>query len=487
MAAAHDLFATRFEAATPRGYWALALVVGSAFVLWLALLGRPDFPLDDAYITLHNAQVLRDGVDPNYGVSPLVGATSSVHLLLVAALAHFVAMPWAGAVATWVGIALYLSGILVVARRCAFTSLEAGALIVVGVCAGMSTYHLLNGLETGLAMAAVLWALILAAGPPARLLPALLGVMPFIRPELALLAVPLLARQVWLRWRLGASAAILGDLAVFALGAAPWLLWIWSETGSIVPQTAAAKRAFFAHDALPWSVKVIYVVRILWEQACQLGPLVLGLYMLRCAPAGRIAQLFIVAVLVLFGLEMPVGLRHNEYRYLYTLVPLLIVGLAYTRAGGGKSTLLTAAMIATAVYAIAMTPLHVTRYLEAIAFTRTEHEGLVTWIRHNLPDDACIAVHDSGYLAFVTDRPLVDVVGLKTPTSRIQHELFTAPSAGADRGVALARIIADTGCGYLVVLRAWDETFAITESMGKAGVELTPLRIDGEYRIYRVR
>ena len=42
------------------------------------------FPLDDAYITLHNARVLLTGSDPYYGTSPLTGATSGVHLALVA-------------------------------------------------------------------------------------------------------------------------------------------------------------------------------------------------------------------------------------------------------------------------------------------------------------------------------------------------------------------------------------------------------------------
>jgi hypothetical protein len=231
MTLAHVSFARTVPVA-PQTYWILWVGVAAAFAAWAAFLGRPDFPLDDAYITLHNAQVLREGVDPNYGVSPLIGATSSVHLLLVAALAGAVGLPWASAIVAWASIGLYLSGLLFVAQRCGLSALETAALLVAGACGGMAPYHLLNGLETGLAMAAIVWALALAAGPPTRALPALLGIFPFVRPELALLAAPLFARQTWTRWRSGTPRAIAGDLVVLSLAAAPWLAWLWVETGA---------------------------------------------------------------------------------------------------------------------------------------------------------------------------------------------------------------------------------------------------------------
>src|SRR5690349_19048294 len=64
---------------------AALIITGCA---WLGVAQHPiAFPLDDAYITLHNAQVLWSGSDRNYpGVPALMGATSPVHLALVAGL-----------------------------------------------------------------------------------------------------------------------------------------------------------------------------------------------------------------------------------------------------------------------------------------------------------------------------------------------------------------------------------------------------------------
>src|SRR4051812_13791878 len=97
--------------------WGLYLVV----ILIVALIGWADaqslhrylFDLDDPYITLHNAQVLLSGRDPNYGaVPPLVGATSAIHLLLVTVLLCLSGPEVALHLANWLGIALYLGGIV---------------------------------------------------------------------------------------------------------------------------------------------------------------------------------------------------------------------------------------------------------------------------------------------------------------------------------------------------------------------------------------
>jgi hypothetical protein len=64
----------------------VAYVVATLFVCslaaWHATMSHPPvFPVDDAYITLHNAEVLYDAVDPNYtGTPALVGSTSPIHV-----------------------------------------------------------------------------------------------------------------------------------------------------------------------------------------------------------------------------------------------------------------------------------------------------------------------------------------------------------------------------------------------------------------------
>ncbi len=62
-------------------YLCAAFFVLLAWVGYERIFPIPVFPVDDAYIVIHNAQVLLGGSDPNYpGSPPLSGATSAVHL-----------------------------------------------------------------------------------------------------------------------------------------------------------------------------------------------------------------------------------------------------------------------------------------------------------------------------------------------------------------------------------------------------------------------
>src|SRR4051794_28733865 len=72
----------------------------------------PLFPLDDAYIAAHNAAALMAGHDANFpGVSALRGATSLVHLLLVAGAQCILSAPWALWVCAWFSNLLLVIGV----------------------------------------------------------------------------------------------------------------------------------------------------------------------------------------------------------------------------------------------------------------------------------------------------------------------------------------------------------------------------------------
>ncbi len=402
-----------------RAWLTLAIAMSGAFIGWAIALGVPAFPIDDAYITLSNAQGVLDGHDDNYGVSPLVGATSTVHLALVAALATIVPLLWAGALAAWIAAAAYAAGLLLLAQRCSLTRAETLLLLAVGLFVGLTPPHLMNGLETGLAMALVTWALVLAMGPPTPLLPVLLGLMPFVRPELAILAAILLAHQTCRRWFAGERLAILLDGATMTLAAAPWLSWMWMETGALVPQTAGAKRAFFAQESMPWDVKLQVVAYAVGQLFLHVGPLAVAMIGLRTRWVGRLALLFAAVMLALFAQQFPGGLNHNGQRYLYLFVPLLLAGFAFALQAAGESERrwVRGLGLLSIAYAIASAPANLGTYASDIEFSRKEMAGVAEWVTENLPAGARIAVHDAGYIAFATDRTLIDVVGLKTPQS----------------------------------------------------------------------
>src|SRR5580698_8031524 len=111
--------------------------VGLVTVAWLTshlLYPQPKFPLDDPYITLHSAQVLHWGYDPNFpGVSPLYGATSAPFLGLVYLLFFFLQPLRALETACWLGILTYVLGLVYLTRTLRLSRLASFAIITLGL------------------------------------------------------------------------------------------------------------------------------------------------------------------------------------------------------------------------------------------------------------------------------------------------------------------------------------------------------------------
>jgi hypothetical protein len=268
-------------------YLIVALAVVATFLLYSGLYPQPFFPFDDAYLTLHNAQILRFGSDPNYvGTPALVGATSVVHTLIVAALMAFFSPTWALMLAQWIGILMYAWGVVDLARTKQLSNLATSLLLVVALLVYVTPYQLLNGLETGWAMAAIVWALSFAARPtPSPLLPLLCGVLPFLRPELIVLSVSLVGAQLYRRYRQGEKLrGCLLELALAGAAALPWIVVTYLNTGHVIPNTISAKRLFFAEAQLPFSVKYAWLTRTIWMFARGLGVFALMLAFLSVDP-----------------------------------------------------------------------------------------------------------------------------------------------------------------------------------------------------------
>jgi hypothetical protein len=140
--------------------WAV-IVLALMAVIWLVWLRHPDFPLDDPYIVQHSVDGLLHGGETRFvGGTPLQGATSPALLLLITALAWAVPTAWAQAIVIAIAAALYLLGIFRLADDAGAGAPWAALLTLLALLAGNDLLQLLNGLETGLAMAAIIWAFI---------------------------------------------------------------------------------------------------------------------------------------------------------------------------------------------------------------------------------------------------------------------------------------------------------------------------------------
>lgn len=404
------------------------------WLLYLALIAAPavswngDFPLDDAYITMHNARALYAGADATYGLSPLTGATSLVHLLLVAILGLALPLPWASFVVSLGGAAGYAVALDRLAAN--LESWRRPALVSIGLAIGTVPNFLVNGLETSLAMAVVAWLLALRDD---KRLSLLVGLSPFVRPELAILGVALLARQMLALDGRDRVRSLLSAAAV----AAPFAAWSLIETGHLLPGTMAAKVAFFRDNDVGFVARLAAPVMSLAGYG--LAPLLLGLLGLRSGPS----WVFLAAVLGT-GIALIHGaFDWNEGRYLAPLLPVLLMGIADSRR--------TVVIAFVAAWAAIFLPGQLNKLVGTRAWYQVERNSLAAALGM-LPRGTVVLVHDAGLPAWAAPHlRLVDVVGLKTPTSVAAHEELTR--RGCQWGRALSRIAAQSRAEYVLVLQ----------------------------------
>lgn len=448
----------------------LLLLTGTWGVLTWCLDGPFVFPLDDAYITINNAQALLQGKDASYAVSPLVGATSLVHLAMVTLGLTFCSPVLGSYIVSFLGLIAYTQGVWALAEQKALEPRQAALLLLVALGGCYAAYHVLNGLETVWAMAGVTWALVLS-DRPTPILAALCGFLPFVRPELAALSGLLMLRQALLRRRLPGIAL---DTVVFAGCAAPWLAWSYFETGALVANTVSAKAAFFGEVTRPLAWKCVVAAQGL---ARGLGLLLLPIATLRRSSLTAALWIFCGVVLTAFIVTLPGGLSHNYYRYQCVLLPVVLFALS--DRGGTRllpiSALWSAGMLCAGLFGIC----------HARPFVR---DGLAagSWAKANLPADTRVLVHDAGTFAFASRLPLTDIVGLKTPAAIPEHRRFTQPDGGKGRWRALDAIGRKSGARYVEVLDVpfWAD---LVRDYRQAGWRLDPLRArPGGYFIYHM-
>lgn len=447
---------------------------------------NPVFPVDDAYITLHNARsLIGGGADPVYGGNATVGATSLVHLALLAALGTVLPLEAASHVLTVAAVVLYALGLVRLAQaHAADPWLVAG----LGLLPAQIPFALTNGMETGLAMAAIVWLLVLMDRPS---LGWVAGLAAFVRPTVAVLAAILGLRRLWqLRGSWRSLALFVGSGLIAAL---PFLLWSWETTGSILPSTGAAKVAFFADvsHSLKWRIGVGFNALYL----SMMLPLAIGALGLFRITGGAALMLWVVIWSGLSVWNFPSGLRHNEYRYLTELVPVLVLGwiglAAWVSAPALRLTLklLGGAFLLSGISGLETrldAPLRTARF-ETLRRDAGQH----------IPAGSRVLIHDAGYLAWARpDLRLVDIVGLKTPRNIPVHQRLTISGRADDRNEALVAITADSGADYLVELSGdpfWRQTSVALRGAGwqldQLGTAPAPTTVvpGRYYHIYRLR
>lgn len=435
------------------------------------------FPNDDAYIYLHNAQVFWSGQDSSYpGVSPLTGTTSSVFFAGLLLFETCIRAPeialyiWCLVAAVALVGGLYAIGINAGCSAFAAAAIAVGSLLIAG-----GVYQLINGLDTGLAIAAVAWALALLTSRRRGVAFALLiGVMPFIRPELALLS---LASIVVLLLDDNPIRRKVALIAIAGVAALPFALWLWRETGSPIPSSVPAKEYFFAEAYLPLAIRLEMALKPIVAALLLTFPLALFLWFIRPAWLLAICVIFIMGIFGAYLIKLPDMLAISIGRYMFILLPVLSLGIAQGVASRRPihrkiATVLIGLAVIPNVFALAVQQ---KSYSQWSGIFGANLRAVAEWTRTRLPAGSVIMVHDAGYIAYRDSFRLIDMVGLKTPGAILVNRALTYPSAGRDRGAAIAKIAFAYHPQYLIDIKNWETQFGITEGLRQNGWALTPI------------
>lgn len=491
--------ASRRLALSSLPYLAAAVLVFLGWAVYARTFSSfPVFPMDDAYIVIHNAQTLLSGSDPNYaGSSALTGTTSEVHLALVTGLMRFLHPRSALLAALWLAALLYALGLVRLARVNGASRVAAVAIAGLGLVAGQAPHQLLNGLETGLMLAAVTWALVLLShseGRPQWILPALCGTLPFIRPDLLPLSLLFLALQGGRHWRqrqnLPEFCRRAGlDIGVAVLFALPWALWCWSSDGSIFPSTVNAKRFYFAQAGWPAGLRAKLVLKGLYHFLADLGLLsVFSVFLMRTW-LGRIGIAYGGVLLAAYYAQFSGALLTYEGRYLFPLLPFILLGVLYALRLSrpvlrlGAMTVLTLALMLSLV----RLPGFWARHKANCYFAQHDLPGVAAWCNGHLPPGSILLIHDAGYIAYGTHFPAVDMVGLKTPSSIPIHEAVTYPTGGRDRYLAVGEIALRGHTQYLVAQDRWNTSYCTVSGLEALGWTVRLINADYAYKIYALQ
>ena len=478
----------------------------AAQIAVLAMMDHIAFPLDDGYIVLHNAQSLIAGDENFAGGPPLSGATSLLHTLATTLLLLVLPGPLTLWFLQWLAILVAGLGFDRLAHNSGCGPGMRLAIVAGVLLAGQPLLVLLNGVETGWAIAASAWALALAVSPGTdRRLPILCGLMPFIRPELGALAALLLLDRAWRRYAecsdlKGWTRGVGQDLLTLAAASLPLLAVQWLGGGGPLPNTAAAKHYFFADFRLPLGARIALVTVSVAFFAKTLGPIFLSMFLIRTRFA-MLGTVFTLIILASFLLMLPSGGFYNGHRYLYILTPIMAVNLIGA-LGAGKRGWRTAAMAILGmgiIWNLATLPGDYLHYAAKADSKLRTMSGLAQWIETNLNPVELVLIHDIGYVAYATAQPLNDLVGLKTPDNIDIHRRHTVraatipshqtlPAGDAGWGESIERIALRSGARILVVSDGWEPEFRMASGLQARGwslIRLSTDRLEG-YEVYRI-
>jgi hypothetical protein len=248
-----------------------------------------------------------------------------------------------------------------------------------------------------------------------------------VRPEVYL-AFPVFLVSLWFQRRTADRRCVWITLAVAAALLVPWLLFAKFHIGSFLPNTAGAKSGGLVLNPVTFVRKFIPVVLIVGgTQAIAVIATAVSLLVFRgrsrlLKPETRFFLLWIVALpvsYVLFDIQI-------LSRYMLLVTPLVCVTgwLALEELTERYLPRIRWSAVKTAI-AVVIILLNAALYTKvvlppSVAFSQDlmhNMKSIADYLRDNSEKDAVVAAADIGYLAFYSERRVLDLGGLVEPAT----------------------------------------------------------------------
>jgi hypothetical protein len=438
-------------------------------------------PLDDSWIHFRFSHNLRsgDGFSFNPGV-PTPGSTSPLWVVLLSLVGSGFLMP-----SKIIGVLAWLALGVVVYQLSGKAGLSSPYALLAGLstlAAGRLAWSAPSGMETStfaLFTLAFFWSWAdSAAGEIKPYASLLLGLACLLRPEGYLLL--LLSGIAWLLvlWGKHSWGNILRLLArhflIAGLVIMPYFLFSYYATGNLLPNTFYAKTG--AWDCRPsllyfgWISAVFFLDNPLMAIFAVVG--LAGLirsHSWRSQAWFALAGLWLLALPIIYGFVAPC-ISGYFTRYTAPLIPVFMVIGAFgakrvgdwyqirRRASTGTSPrvpLMLSILIQGLLISLIPTTLFWGPYYgQSVADLETMHVSIANWVLENTDPSDVIAVNDIGAIGFISDREVIDLMGLVNPETLP----YVSGKVPGEWDRALAGYLKVERPGYLIIFPNWFPT-----------------------------
>ncbi len=416
-----------------RGEWlfiVLALSSAGAYLLFAAARGVMGFPLDDAWIhQVYARHLATRGEFAFFSGQLSAGSTSPLWAILLSMgyLLRIDFHAWAYLLG-----ALFLGASAIMAARLTasiFPQFPRGSLFVAGFL--LFEWHMAWSAVSGMEIPLFVFLSLLLrerfyARAHAFLLGLVAALLTLTRPEGVVLAA-LVWVGIIMTFQPSLLAVSIRVLMLYALGfgilIAPYFVFNFATSGTILPNTFYAKNAEYAIllERAPFVVRWLQLSAQPWIGAQLLlfpGFLFIVARLVMKRDWGMLVPFaWILLLPALYALRLPVTYQYGRYEM--PIIPFIalygILGTAelFERI---KSFVLRATWaISTAATLLAFWFLGANAYATNVVFIDCDMVQTARWVTENVPKDALVAAHDIGALGYFYERPFIDLAGLVTP------------------------------------------------------------------------